>query len=108
MDRPRTSVTPRHGYVPEIKMNMKEENALIRLISQRAEAMFDARTVEVSWQYIASEVKIVHNEICRLRLRELMETDDANFAHDICGIHANIDILDGSFKDGFSPRFAAK
>jgi hypothetical protein len=57
--------------------------------------------------YIESELKIVHEEICRLRLEELMDADEGNFAHDVAGIHRHLDILDGSFREGFSPRFAA-
>jgi hypothetical protein len=89
------------------KMRLQEENALIQQIARRAEAMFDARTIEVGWQFIASELRIVHYEICRLRLKELLTADDANFLHDICGIHEHIDILDGGFRNGFSPRYAS-
>jgi hypothetical protein len=88
-------------------MNIREENTLIWQIGQRAEMMFAKHGADVMGAYIASEVKIVHNEICKLRLQELLVADEGNFAHDICGIHANIDILDGSFRNGFSPRFAA-
>ena len=87
-------------------MGIKEDNALIWQIGRRAEMMYARHGVDVMAAYIAAEVKTVHEEICKLRLKELLETDDGNFAHDITGIHKHIDILDGSFRDGFSPRFA--
>jgi hypothetical protein len=88
-------------------MNIKEENALLRQIAQRAESMYARHGIEVAWQFIESELKITHRDICELRLKELALADDGNFAHDIAGIHNNIDILDGSFRNGFSPRHAA-
>jgi hypothetical protein len=87
-------------------VRLQEENALLRQIAQRAEVMFAKHGTEVAWQFIESELRIVHREICELRLTELMAADEGNFAHDIVGIHDHIDILDGSFRNGFSPRFA--
>ena len=88
-------------------MNIREEISLIQQIALRAERMYVQRgKIRPDWQYVASELIIVHREICQLRLKELLEADDLNFAHDILGIHAYIDILDGSFKNGFRPRFA--
>jgi hypothetical protein len=89
------------------RMRIQEENALLRQIAQRAEVMFAKHGIEVAWPFIESELRIVHREICELRLVELMATDEGNFAHDIVGIHEHIDILDGSFRNGFSPRFAS-
>ena len=87
-------------------MGLKEDNALINLIARRAEMIYAKHGIDVMAAYIASEVKIVHEEIRKLRLRELLEADEANFAHDIFGIHEYLDILDGSFRDCFIPRFA--
>ena len=41
---------------------------------------------------IASYVQIVHHEIMPLRLSELLEADDFNFAHDVAGIHRHLRI----------------
>lgn len=87
-------------------VSIKEQNALIRQIAQRAEQMYAQNGIDVQWEYVASELRIVYHEICELRLQELFEADEANFLHDICGIHEHLDILNGSFKDGFSPRYA--
>jgi hypothetical protein len=86
---------------------MKEDNTHIKQIAVRASSMFRRWGILVDPAYIESELKIVHEEICRLRLEELMDADEGNFAHDVAGIHRHLDILDGSFREGFSPRFAA-
>jgi hypothetical protein len=88
-------------------MNIREDNALLRQIAHRAWVMFSRHEIKVSYEFIESEISLVHYEICRLRLKELLEADEGNFAHDICGIHDHVDILDGSFRNGFSPRFAS-
>ena len=41
-----------------------------------------------------------------LRLNELLEADDFNFSHDICGIQNNIDRTTKTFMNCFVPRFA--
>jgi hypothetical protein len=103
----RTLVRNGHFKRGRNEMKLQEENALIRQIAYRAEMMFTRRGTKVSYTFIESEVSLVHHEICRLRLKELLEADEWNFAHDIVGIHDHIDILDGSFRNGFSPRYAA-
>ena len=88
-------------------MGIKEDNALIEQIGFRAARMYNRlRRIHVSPDYIASEVGTVHNEICALRLEELLHASDEHFIHDISGIHRYLDILDGSFRQGFTPRFA--
>jgi Family of unknown function (DUF6874) len=86
-------------------MTMREENRLISQIGNRAELEFRKHGRAVRGDFIASEVWIVHSEVCKLRLEELLAADEGNFMHDICGIHDHLDILDGSFRDGFTPRF---
>jgi hypothetical protein len=61
---------------------------------------------DVKPQFIASEVWIVHNYICPLRLDELAEADEANFAHDVGGIHRHLDLGNKKLNDCFRPRFA--
>jgi hypothetical protein len=87
-------------------MTMREENRLIKQIGNRAELEFKRHGRDVRGEFIASEISVVHFEVCKLRLEELLDADEGNFMHDICGIHDHLDILDGSFREGFSPRFA--
>jgi hypothetical protein len=87
-------------------MRIKEENRLIEQIAARASSMYKTYGIKINAEFIASELKIVHNEICQLRLQELLDADAEDFAHDIAGIHQHINIIDASFREGFSPRFA--
>jgi hypothetical protein len=54
----------------------------------------------------ACELAIVHGEIVELRLSELLAADDANFAHDIGGIHRHLAAGQAKLRDCFLPRFA--
>ena len=49
----------------------------------------------------------VANRTFHLRLQELLEADDFNFAHDIVGIQNNIDRQSKTFRDLFIPRYSA-
>jgi hypothetical protein len=83
------------------------EARLIQLIANRASDLYkQIADIDVRPAYIANEVYFVHSEICRLRLKELSEADDGNFAHDVAGIHRHLDIANMTLTDGFSPRFA--
>jgi len=87
-------------------LTIQETNTLIKQIGARAEIILAWHGRVVSGEFIASEVACVHWEIMRLRLKDLLDADEGNFLHDVCGIHEHLDILDGSFRNGFSPRFA--
>jgi hypothetical protein len=87
-------------------MGIKEDNTLISLIAHRASIYYRSHGRDISPEFIASELHTTHEEICTLRLNELLHADIGNFIHDIAGIHANIDILNASFKNSFRPRFA--
>jgi hypothetical protein len=47
-----------------------------------------------------------HNS-CPLRLQDLLNADDFNFAHDFFGIRRHMDRTTGELTDFFVPRFAA-
>ena len=42
-----------------------------------------------------------------LRLHDLLNADDLNFAHDVWGIRSKIDRTTGKLTDHFSPRYSA-
>jgi hypothetical protein len=86
-------------------MLISEENTVLRQIAQRAQAMYARNEIKIGWEYIMMELRIVHREICELRLKELLDSSDSNFMHDITGIHKHLDMLDGRFRDGWSPRY---
>lgn len=53
------------------------------------------------------DIDACHNNGCPLKLHELLEADDFNFAHDAFGIRRHIDRTTGKLQDCFVPRYAA-
>lgn len=45
---------------------------------------------------------------CKLKLKELAEANDFDFAHDVFGIHRNISRETGKLENHFRPRYAQK
>jgi hypothetical protein len=85
------------------------DTMLIHQIAERASALYaDLFHTKVDPAFIASELAIVHREVIPLKLRDLLEADNVNFAHDIGGIHKHLFIGTRSIKlsDGFMPRFS--
>ena len=52
------------------------------------------------------DIVATNNHICRLRLADLLNADDFNFAHDIMGIAKHLDRKNITLKDGFWPRYS--
>lgn len=80
----------------------KEKLELIMKIAERAEGMdllmFDRLSLTM-------DLKIADSKF-NLRLKELLNTDNFNFSHDIVGIQQNIDRQNKTMSDFFVPRFA--
>ena len=59
---------------------------------------------------IMMDIEACHNNGNPLMLTELLESDTANFAHDVFGIMANMDRTTGQLrKEGcFVPRYSAR
>lgn len=89
-------------------MGIREDNNLIRLIAERAALFYHSHGIDITPEYIASELKTCHEEICRLRLDEMLDAEPQHLMHDIAGIHRYMDWLDGSFWEHWHPRFAVK
>jgi len=87
-------------------MGRKEDNTLIQLIADRASRYSLTHGIHVGPEYIASELRVCHEEICPLRLQDLLDAELPHLMHDVYGIHQHMDILDGSFRECFQPRFA--
>ena len=90
----------------EKQMSIREDNNLIRLIAFRAANFYAYHGLLIEPEYIASELKICHGEICPLQLDEMLNADIGNLMHDVSGILRYMDILDGSFWESWHPRFA--
>jgi hypothetical protein len=84
------------------------DNAIIRRIAERAVAMYERYGIKIRLEFITMELRFVHEEIVPLRLSALLMADDADFAHDIGGIHQHLVIgRESRLTDYFVPRFAA-
>ncbi len=81
-----------------------EEGALIKAIADRAQSDLGMKTR----LDIQMDVAAVHCNGCPLKLKELLEADDFNFAHDLIGIASNIDRTTGTLQNCFLPRFHGK
>lgn len=80
----------------------KDEKLTIMKIAERAEEkgllLFDRLS-------LIMDIEVAHSEF-NLRLVDLLEADDYNFAHDIVGIQNNIDRENKKIINFFVPRFA--
>lgn len=80
----------------------KDEKLLIMRAAERAEEMdlllFDRMS-------LIMDIEVVHAEI-GLKLNELLNADDLNFAHDIVGIQQNVDRVNKKLTNLFLPRYA--
>lgn len=56
---------------------------------------------------MSMDITAVHLNDCKLKLKELADSDETNFAHDIFGIRSHIDRKTGKLLDCFLPRFSA-
>lgn len=84
------------------KETMKVEAAIARRAASTA--------ARVGWNYpimdATMDIDACHSNGCPLKLQELLEADDFNFAHDAFGIRAHIDRTTGKLQDCFLPRYA--
>lgn len=60
----------------------------------------------VTKQDVMMDLDATHSNGCPLRLADLLNADDFNFAHDISGISRHLDRDTGKLRDCFVPRFA--
>ena len=85
---------------------MQTDIALIKQIADRAVALYaQYANVKVKPEFIILELRLVHEEMMPLMLRELLDANDADFAHDIGGIHQHVNIGRLEFSPPFTPRF---
>lgn len=80
----------------------REEIAIIQAIVARAVQ----RKPNIGFLSLEMDITACHCNGYPLRLQDLLEADDFNFAHDVFGIRANIDRSTGELENCFLPRFA--
>ena len=81
---------------------MKLESA----IADRVIALAKTMGVKLEKMKLVMDLDACHNNGTPLKLQELLDTDNANFMHDIVGIQNHIDRTTGKLTDCFLPRFA--
>ena len=88
-------------------VNSSEQREITRIVN-RACAMAQAH----GWTYermdAEMDIKACHLNGNPLRLVELAEADDFNFAYDVFGIRKHLNRGNGKLDGLFSPRFSAK
>lgn len=82
----------------------KDEFEIIVKICERAEALDIAPKERIT---LIMDLDNAHQAV-RLNLKGLLDADDSNFVHDICGIQANINRETKELDNCFLPRYAAQ
>lgn len=82
-----------------------EETNLIEKIVDRAIAMGETHGQKYDRCSLQMDLSATNSQ-CPLRLAELLEASEANFAHDIFGISHNLNRITGKLANCFLPRFA--
>lgn len=81
--------------------------ALIDKIIDRALASAKKNGFECDRLDLEMDITATHANGNPLRLHDLLNADDLNFAHDVWGIRSKIDRTTGKLTDHFSPRYSA-
>lgn len=96
-----------------LNLNMdptKKDSAIMAKIAARA--MDNMKKLGITPAYDGLDLHMdlcaVHLNGCPLRLADFLAAKDFDFAHDIGGIHANLNRHTGKLKNHFHPRFAVR
>lgn len=81
------------------------EREALDIIVARAVALFQRVSVPRKPIDIRMDISATHAK-CPLRLHELADADDGNFAHDIFGIDRHLSRETGELENFFLPRFS--
>lgn len=83
----------------------REDLEMISTIANRAVSL--AREFGVGYEKQEAMMDLLAtNNTVPLKLSELAQADDSNFAHDVFGIRRHINRTTGELEDCFLPRFA--
>lgn len=84
----------------------KEQHLTILAIADRAQRLFWNAGVERDRMDCILDIEAAHTDV-GLRLDDLLQADEANFAHDIGGIARHLNRDTGKLENCFLPRYAA-
>jgi hypothetical protein len=103
-----TQVVNKKHHMKTINFSVpKQDMTIIIKIAKRAVAM--AKKAKIAYEFIDCDMDITacHANGNPLKLQELLDADDFNFAHDVFGIRRHIDRQTGQLTGCFVPRFSA-
>lgn len=83
-----------------------EDHAMIAKIADRAVTLAASHGRLVDRLPVAMDISACHLNGNPLRLRDLLNADDGNFAHDVFQIERHIDRKTGKLDGRFVPRFS--
>ena len=83
----------------------KEEYMLQSKIGVRAVSLAREVGIDYKLSQVVMDIEACHGNGNPLRLGDLLEADEVNFAHDVFGIMANIDRGSGKLMNWFLPRY---
>ena len=84
----------------------KQESEIIMEIVQRAERIYKKAGRDVDPLQVNMDLTATHANGCPLRLTELLQAPDFDFAHDLFGIEHHLNRETGKLGDYFFPRCA--
>lgn len=90
-----------------VEMKVRERG-VTRKIAKRAVEMAAKHGRTLDPIDVAMDITATHRNGNPLRLRDLLEADDFNFAHDVFGIERKLDRSTGKLVGGFLPRFSQR
>lgn len=82
----------------------RQDMRLIIRVVDRAMLLNKVHGTERKRIDVQMDIIACHANGCPLRLQELLDADDVNFAHDIFGIQQHLDRQTGLLQDLFTPR----
>lgn len=85
----------------------RDDAALIERITGRAVRLYAKHGQKIDGLSMLMDVTATHANGCPLKLAELADADDFNFAHHIGGIFRHLDRETGHLGGCFLPRFHA-
>lgn len=86
----------------------RDEFKLIDRIANRALNIAVGYGIPHKKADFAMDITAVHANGNPLRLRELLEADEFNFAHDVFGIYRHLNRETGELENCFRPRFSSR
>lgn len=94
----------------EINFNVRrDEMQIIHQIAVRAiTELRSAIDKDHGISGVAMDITCTHANGHPLRLRELLEADNFNFAHDVLGVYRHLNRETGKLENHFHPRFSAR